>query len=375
MNKLNHQIWFWQGMLSPHMGSLAASLAELGYKVIFVVNQILSEERLNQGWEYAKLGKAKLKLAKSKNAAIRLAEQAPKHSIHFCQGLRGNGLVNDIQKILRKRHLRHWTMLEKINDEGWKGKVRRVLYRVLFFYWRNYLEGVLAFGQGTKNWIVERGINKGKIYSFAYFLKEPKIIKLLESSKKKIKNSKFRYIFVGQLIKRKNVDMLIKAIASIKLKEIELWIVGDGPEKKFLYALANSLLPGQVSWLGTLSMSKVPEVIFQADTLVLPSHHDGWGAVTSEALMVGTPVICSKFCGSSIVVKASGVGGIFLENNLESLSNILYNQYKTGKLSINQRKKIAKWARCLSAKSGAKYLDQILKNKKPINAPWEKKII
>jgi len=375
MDKSNYQIWFWQNIVSPHMGSLAASLAELGYRVIFVANQILSKDRAEQGWENPKLGKAKLKLAANKSAIVNIAKKAPYHSIHFCQGLRGNGLVADAQRILRKRHLKHWAMLEKINDKGWKGKIRRVLYRILFLYWGNYLEGILAIGKDTKNWIVDRGINDNKVYSFAYFLKETKINNLLKSSKKKIKNSKFRFIFVGQLIKRKNVDMLIKALASIKPKEIELWIVGDGPEKKGLYALANLLLPGQVNWLGTLPMSKVPDVIFQADTLVLPSHHDGWGAVTSEALMVGTPVISSKFCGSSIVVKASGVGGIFLENNPESLSNILHKQYKAGKLSTNQRKKIARWARCLSAKSGAKYLDQILNNKKPINAPWEKKII
>ena len=110
-------------------------------------------------------------------------------------------------------------------------------------------------------------------------------------------------------------------------------------------------------------MSKVPEIINQVDCLVLPSLHDGWGAVTSESLMVGTPVICSDACGSSIVVKASKVGGIFLSNNQKILADILHIQYKTGKICIRERQKIARWARCLGAKSGAKYLEQILNNK------------
>ena len=50
-------------------------------------------------------------------------------------------------------------------------------------------------------------------------------------------------------------------------------------------------------------MSKIGNTIYQADNLVLPSSHDGWGAVTTEALMVGTPVICSDTCGSSLIVK------------------------------------------------------------------------
>lgn len=47
----------------------------------------------------------------------------------------------------------------------------------------------------------------------------------------------------------------------------------------------------------------------RADVLVLPSWHDGWGAVVSEALMAGTPAIASDACGSAGVVRASGVGG------------------------------------------------------------------
>ena len=58
-------------------------------------------------------------------------QKAPKNSIHFSQGLRGNNLVAHAQKILKQRKLRHWAMLEKINDNGFKGKIRRILYRIL----------------------------------------------------------------------------------------------------------------------------------------------------------------------------------------------------------------------------------------------------
>lgn len=375
MSRFNNQIWFWQEILSPHMGHLAAELANLGYDVLFVANQILSKERIKQGWERAELGKAKLKLIKSKKAFEQLAQKAPINSIHFCQGLRGNGLIINAQRILRKRNLKHWAMLEKIDDRGLIGKLRRLLYRVIFLYWRKHLDGVLAFGDGTRDWIIKRGMKKNKVFSFAYFLKETKMINIAKNSKKK-NNSRFRFIYTGQLIKRKNLDLLIKALALLKNKKIELWIVGDGQQKKSLKALANSLLPDQVYWFGRLSMSKVPVQINRVDCLVLPSHHDGWGAAASEALMTGTPVICSDNCGSSIVVKASGVGGVFLSNNVKALATILKKQYNAGKLTINERKKIARWARCLGAMAGAKYLNLILtsKDKNLIIEPWKKKI-
>jgi glycosyltransferase involved in cell wall biosynthesis len=120
-------------------------------------------------------------------------------------------------------------------------------------------------------------------------------------------------------------------------------------------------------------MSKIPKMIRAADCLVLPSEHEGWGAVTSEALMVGIPVICSNACGSSIVVKASGVGGIFLCNNQKSLTRILIKQYKECTFYIKKKKRIIRWAKCLDANSGAKYLDSILNNtaKILINPPWK----
>ena len=240
-------------------------------------------------------------------------------------------------------------------------------------YWRNHLEGVLAIGSGMVDWVVERGMKKNCVLPFAYFLKIPKFYKIYEQSKKNIKNRPYRFIFVGQLIKRKKVDLLIKAIAGLRLKKFELWVVGDGPELENLKSLANLLLPENVRWFGKLNMSKIGNTIYQADNLVLPSSHDGWGAVTTEALMVGTPVICSDTCGSSLIVKASGVGGVFLSNNQKTLMDKLYKQYKIGILSLNKKQKIARWARCLNDESGAKYLNLILNrtDKNLINAPWK----
>ena len=373
MSSPNRSIWFWQTMLTPHMGSLVAALANRGYNVNFVCNEIISKDRLNQGWQKAKIGKAKFILATNKNNIIRIVKKTNKNSIHLCQGLWANGLVGYAQKILRKRGLKHWIIIEKIDESGLKGKFKKALYYLLFNYWKKYLEGVLAIGYGTKNWIIKRGINKKQVYPFAYFLKSKKMNEYKIQFDEKNKKYSYRFIYVGQLIKRKNVDLLIKAIAILRLRDIELCIVGDGPEKVHLKSLANLLLPKQVFFFGMLPMSKTIEIIRKAECLVLPSSHDGWGATTSEALMVGTPVICSNACGSSVAVKASKVGGVFVSEDLKSLTKILHKQYKIGKISITHRKIISKWAKCLDANSGAKYLDLILNNTSNnlIEEPWK----
>ncbi len=374
MSKPNNSVWIWQQMITPHVAALAAALAERGFKVNFVANEKLSKDRIKQGWEIPELGKVKLLLAPNKDTVIRYASNAPQNSIHLCQGLRGNGLVSYAQRVIRKRGLRHWTMMETVDDLGWNGFIKKLLYRILFLYWRNHLSGVLAIGQSTSDWIVARGMEKRLVYPFAYFLKEPSINSLLKSSITSNMKRPFRFIFVGQLINLKKVDLLIRAIAALKFQEIEFWIVGAGPEEKRLRALANILLPNKVFWLGVLPIKKIPNVIYQTDCLILPSRYDGWGAVVQEALMVGTPAVCSDKCGSSIIVDASKVGSVFSSNNQQSLINSLSDQYEKGLVSLEQRQNIMKWSRCLGASSGAKYLESILnlKNDKvvSIKLPW-----
>ena len=374
MSKFDNSIWIWQRMVTPHLAALAAALAERGFKVNYVANENLSKERIQQGWEIPELGKVKLLLAPNKDTVIRYALNAPKNSIHLCQGLRGNGLVSYAQRVIRKRGLRHWAMMETIDGFGWNGFIKKIFYRILFLYWRSHLSGVLAVGQNTLDWFVARGMERSLVYPFGYFLKEPTINNLLNPSIKKNKKRPFRFIFVGQLINRKKVDLLIKAIAALKLQEIEFWIIGGGPEEKRLRSLANILLPKKVFWLGVFPIKKIQNVIHQADCLVLPSRFDGWGAVVQEALMVGTPAICSDKCGSSVIVEASKVGSVFSTNNQQALIDSLSNQYEKGLVSSEQRQKIMKWSRCLGASSGAKYLELVLNLKNSrlnlIKLPW-----
>jgi glycosyltransferase involved in cell wall biosynthesis len=367
------QVWFWQNMLTPHMVELAVEFAKLGHDVTFVSNQILSKDRLELGWRAPRLFNVKFKLVKNKEDIISLAKKVSIETIHLVQGIRGNGILKYAQQIFRERQLNQWVMMETINNDRWLGIIKSILYRIFFFYWRKNIQGVLAIGTDMPKWVVKHGINKKCVYPFAYFLKEQND-QLLKISN--VDNRVFRFIFVGQLIKRKRVDYLIRALATFKKSNFELWIIGTGKEKAYLQTLTNELLGDKkVIWFDSKPMHLIPKFIKQADCLVLPSQHDGWGAVVSEALMVGTPVICTDSCGSSAVVRASKYGHVVPVNNQNAFIEALRKQFKSGLWSLPKRKKLAKWASCLGAKSGAVYLAKILnynkKNPNHIIPPWK----
>ncbi len=349
-------IYLWQRIISPHMTGLVTALARKGHEVVYVAEQAMSLDRARQGWQPPDLANARLELAPTRRAVHALVNEAAPDSIHVCQGLRSNGVIKAAQKALAERGLRQWVVMETVEDAGWLGVIKRLEYRRLFRQWRAELQGVLATGWRTPEWVVARGMPWERVFPFAYFLPTPALQQHVDSQSW----VRFRFLFVGQLIERKRVDLLIEAMGLLGREDFELIVIGEGPCGPYWRALAEGTLPGRVRWSGLVPMNTVPALMAQADCLVLPSRHDGWGAVVSEALMAGTPVICSDACGSAGVVRASKVGGVFASGDRDALARRLREVLDVRPLTYQARYELAQWARSLGAEAGAAYLLAVL---------------
>lgn len=353
------------------MAHLAVELAERGHSVAYVAEQLMSEERAQQGWFAPDLGRAELHLVPTIAELQALLGNLPPGAHHICQGLRGNGLVGVVQQELEKRQIPYRIVMEMVDDTGWRGIIKKYVYQRLFAK-RHYLQGVLAIGDKTAQWVQMRGVSAEKVHPFAYFL--PRLEYPPQNSSAPVEP--FKFLFVGQLIERKRVALLLQALGKLHSKQYVLQIIGSGPLEDQLQKLAASLLPHQVEWLGKLSMDAVRQQMAEANCLVLPSRHDGWGAVVSEALMVGTPAICSDTCGAAEVVRASGEGGVFPSGDQQALTHLLATQLAQGRVSADKRQALAHWAKCLGAEAGAHYLTQILQYPQQSHkAPWLEDIV
>jgi len=363
-------IYIWQRIVSPHMAGLAAALAATGTEVVYVAEQVMSADRAKQGWQPPGIGSARLELAPTIQAIERVVAAASPDSIHICQGIRGNGLVNAAQQAIAGRELRQWVIMETVDDAGWLGVLKRLVYRREFRRWSQSLDGVLATGALTPAWVAEQGIGANRVFPFAYFLPDSTISERLAYECRLT----FRFVFVGQLIQRKRIDLLISAISKLNPENVELVVIGNGPLEKDLRSLAEAICPGMVRWMGQLPMSEVPTELARADCLVLPSRHDGWGAVVSEALMAGIPAICSDRCGATEAVTASSVGGVFSSGDVDALARLMGDMVSQGPLKLEQRQALAQWAGALGAKAGAQYLLAIFEHlsdgtRRPL-PPW-----
>jgi glycosyltransferase involved in cell wall biosynthesis len=154
---------------------------------------------------------------------------------------------------------------------------------------------------------------------------------------------------------------------------VEIEIIGRGDEEESLRNLAASFPQLKVAFYPPIPMEDVFARLARADYLVQPSQADGWGVVISEALMVGTHVICSDACGASVAVEASGAGAVFRRNDLQDLERCLGDALAAGPVTSARRRQAADWADCLSGPAGADYLLRILSGEVPrVSAapPW-----
>ena len=112
---------------------------------------------------------------------------------------------------------------------------------------------------------------------------------------------------VGHLIERKGHHHVIRALE--RLPDTDLLIVGDGPERSALAALAKEEgVSARVHFLGTMTQSELCELYNALDVLVLASSREGWANVLLEAMACGTPVVASNAWGNPEVVAAPAAG-------------------------------------------------------------------
>ncbi len=126
-------------------------------------------------------------------------------------------------------------------------------------------------------------------------------------------------LFVGNLIKRKNVDSLLEA-KKITSSDYYLVIVGDGPQFKKLTKKVEDENIRDVIFTG--SRNDVENIIPSCDVLVLPSFSESFGLVLIEALACGKPVIGSNVGGITEIIN-NDVGLLVDPNKVSSIAGAI----------------------------------------------------
>jgi len=119
-----------------------------------------------------------------------------------------------------------------------------------------------------------------------------------------------RFIFVGQLISRKQPALLLRAFAKARGPEDVLVFVGDGPERGMLEESIHTLgLHDHVVLKGTTQNDEAIDEMIASNTLVLPSSEEVWGLVVNEGLAAGLHAVVTA--SSGVAASTKNMRGVY----------------------------------------------------------------
>lgn len=127
-------------------------------------------------------------------------------------------------------------------------------------------------------------------------------------------------LFVGRLIKEKNLNNLFKVFKIVKQNYpyTGFIIIGEGKEKETLIREAVELeIEDNIIWLPHIPHNELPKYYKAADIFVLFSTSEGFPRVLMEAAAAGLPIISSKVSGSTDAIKDNETGFIVPINDIE----------------------------------------------------------
>lgn len=184
-----------------------------------------------------------------------------------------------------------------------------------------FVAGYLANGELTKEYLMSQGVKENKIHTGGMCADSDNLRiqseQMTESEKHDFLKSIFldsiaglRYIYVGQIIKRKGLIHLLESwIEHIKeFPNDELLIVGDG---EFFEEYSNQFKDFRsIIFLGKTDYSQIYKYYAVSDVFVIPTLEDNWSLVVPEAMACGLPIACSIYNGCYPELVHKDINGI-----------------------------------------------------------------
>ncbi len=136
---------------------------------------------------------------------------------------------------------------------------------------------------------------------------------------KAAKSKRPRIIYVGRLIEYKHIDDLMVAFSMLKM-DAELCIVGVGPERRNLEALAEKLgIVNRTTFTGFVDDAKKVELLKSATVFVLASTVEGFGIALVEAMAAGVPTLSANIPALREVAEEGRAGMLFAPRDVSDL--------------------------------------------------------
>lgn len=178
------------------------------------------------------------------------------------------------------------------------------------------MHAFLAYGSWARDYLLSLGANWDDIFVGMNTVDVAAVAAGVDSAAPIPRRAAHELLYVGQLIRRKGVHVLVDALASLGAMDWRLHIAGSGPEEPALRQQVAALgLESRVVFHGYKQTPALAPIMAACDMLVMPSQSEVWGLVVNEALAAGLFVVAGQTAGAVPDLLRPGLNGYATDAN------------------------------------------------------------
>lgn len=245
-----------------------------------------------------------------------------------------------------KKNIKIYTISDDslANSKDRKG-IRAFLRNIIL---RN-IDGVIFTNEEVSNWHIKKVSHKLKTLNLPIIHNDIIFREYLKHSVAKANQNIVKYnlkgkkvlLYVGRLVKVKNLEFLISCFSKVENEDVRLILVGDGLMKSRLEQQIEELnLAKKTYFIGRQEGDLLYNWYVFSNIFILPSIYEPFGAVVNEALLGGAYTLCSSYAGSSSLISETN-GELFDPTDehdlIEKLQVAINNSRKLESEIVNLR--------------------------------------
>ncbi len=204
--------------------------------------------------------------------------------------------------------------------------------------------GYLSSGIATDKWLVHYGASRDAIYRYPFTsVKESDISGICTAEEKQELKQRLEipeekvFLFVGQFIHRKGVDLLLKAWKDMPSGAGLYVIGGEAPDE--YKKLIESCALKQVHFLPFMVKEELQKYYRIADYFVMPTREDIWGLVINEAMSFGLDTITTDACLAGVEMIEDGVNGRIVQaESVDDLHQAMLEEIALSDEALSERR-------------------------------------
>lgn len=188
---------------------------------------------------------------------------------------------------------------------------------------------------------------------------ETSFFRKVEPSLPRPEGGRRRLIVPRRLFHKNGVEYFVRALPLIaEAVDVEAVLVGDGPERASLEALAGELgVTGRIRFLGARPNTEMPGLLSSAELAVFPSLMEATSVAALECMACELPVAASDVGGLPEIV-SDAVGGLFPPADPEGLARVVVRLLREADLAAlgaeARRRVVDRWS---NARLAARHLE------------------